>query len=120
MAKTTRRLRRTVHVTDPKTLKVTTVRAGTEWTEELGAVIKNRSAWTTDDPAPAPSTPEPPPDGTAGDEPPEAPPRSGRGSGEDAWRAFAQKLEVVVPDGTSRDDIIGYLEERGLIPSDES
>jgi hypothetical protein len=38
------------------------------------------------------------------------PPRSGRGSGVEAWRAHAAHLGVEVPDDASRDDIIAAVD----------
>lgn len=43
------------------------------------------------------------------------PPRAGRGSGVDAWRAFAAAKEVEVPEDASRDDIVELLEAEGVI-----
>ena len=41
------------------------------------------------------------------------PPRSGRGSGTSAWRAYAEGLGLEVPAGASRGDIIGLVDEHG-------
>jgi hypothetical protein len=43
------------------------------------------------------------------------PPRSGTGSGRDAWAAYATRYGVDVPDGASRNDIVNALAARGLI-----
>ena len=45
----------------------------------------------------------------------EPPPRAGAGSGKDAWADFARANGVEVEDHASRDEIIGVLEERGII-----
>jgi len=48
----------------------------------------------------------------------EAPPRNGPGSSADAWLAFARAKGVPaseLPDGTSRDDVIAYLEQARII-----
>ena len=45
----------------------------------------------------------------------EAPPRTGRGSGVDAWRAFAEQHNVDVPADASREDIIAACESAGVI-----
>ncbi|MFI7239670.1 hypothetical protein [Streptomyces cyaneofuscatus] len=45
----------------------------------------------------------------------EAPPRSGKGSGIDAWREFAERQDLEVPAEASRDDIIAACEAAGLI-----
>lgn len=50
----------------------------------------------------------------------EAPPRSGKGSGEKAWREFATSLEVDLEGCTSRDDVIAACEEAGVIDPEES
>ncbi|WP_068922195.1 hypothetical protein [Planobispora rosea] len=43
------------------------------------------------------------------------PPRAGKGSGRDAWAAYASHHGVQVNDDDSRDDIITTLTARGLI-----
>ncbi|MFC8658107.1 hypothetical protein ACFUCT_23345 [Streptomyces parvus] len=53
-----------------------------------------------------------------GDEP-VAPPRSGRGSGIEAWREFAEKNDLEVPAEASRDDIIAACEAAELIAREE-
>lgn len=45
----------------------------------------------------------------------EVPPRSGRGSGIDAWRAFAQAAGVTTPADATRDDIIEACEKAKVI-----
>lgn len=47
-----------------------------------------------------------------------APPRAGRGSGRDAWAAFADG-KVDVDDDDSRDDIVGKLEAAGVIDREQ-
>lgn len=42
------------------------------------------------------------------------PPKAGKGSGEDKWRAYAEEHEVDVTDLKSRDEIIARLEEAGI------
>lgn len=49
----------------------------------------------------------------------EAPPRSGRGSGVEAWRAFAEQHEVEVAADASREDIIAACEAAELIEREE-
>lgn len=41
-----------------------------------------------------------------------APPRSGAGSGRDAWAAYADSLGIEVPDDMTRDDIIALVEQQ--------
>ncbi|WP_327162105.1 hypothetical protein [Streptomyces zaomyceticus] len=52
-------------------------------------------------------------DGSGGDV--EAPPRSGRGSGIDAWRSFLADHEVGVDADASREDMIAAAEQAGLV-----
>lgn len=55
---------------------------------------------------------EPAPDPTSL---PDPPPRAGRGSSEQAWRAYAALVGVTTPDGAGRDDIIAACEAAGVI-----
>lgn len=48
---------------------------------------------------------------TAGDGPP---PKSGRGSGVEAWKSYAATHDVDVPDDASKDDVIAALESAGV------
>lgn len=50
--------------------------------------------------------------GTPVDQPP---PRTGAGSGAEAWRAYAGRQGVDVPPDASRDDVIGALEDAGKL-----
>jgi hypothetical protein len=47
---------------------------------------------------------------------PVAPPRSGKGSGIEAWRAYAHAANVAVPDEAERGDIIAACERAGHLP----
>lgn len=49
----------------------------------------------------------------------EAPPRSGRGSGVEAWREFAEQHDIEVPAGATRDDIIAACEAAELVEREE-
>ncbi|MEW1867040.1 hypothetical protein AB0420_02380 [Streptomyces caelestis] len=49
----------------------------------------------------------------------EAPPRSGRGSGVEAWRQFAEQNDLDVPADAGREDIIAAAEDAGLIEREE-
>ncbi|MEU3289899.1 hypothetical protein [Streptomyces longwoodensis] len=49
----------------------------------------------------------------------EAPPRSGRGSGVEAWRAFAERHGVDTDDEMNRDDVIAACEAAGVIEREE-
>ncbi|MFJ2249440.1 hypothetical protein [Streptomyces sp. NPDC087862] len=48
-----------------------------------------------------------------------APPRSGRGSGVDAWRAFAEQHDVEFAADASREDIIAACEAAELVEREE-
>lgn len=41
------------------------------------------------------------------------PPKSGSGSGRDAWAAYAEQQGVTVPEGATRDDIVAALDTAG-------
>ncbi|MFF7365622.1 hypothetical protein [Streptomyces sp. NPDC008125] len=58
-------------------------------------------------------------DGTGSGGDVEAPPRSGRGSGEAAWRAFAEQHSVEVAADASREDIVAACEAAGLVEREE-
>lgn len=42
------------------------------------------------------------------------PPKAGKGSGEDKWRAYAERHGVDVPEAEGRDDVIAALESAGV------
>lgn len=58
-------------------------------------------------------------DGGEPSAPSEAPPRSGRGSGVEAWRTFAEAHGVDTRDEMSRDDVIAACEAAGVIEPEE-
>ncbi|WP_405911362.1 hypothetical protein OG529_04390 [Streptomyces longwoodensis] len=49
----------------------------------------------------------------------EAPPRSGRGSGIEAWRAFAEEHGVGIDEGMTRDDVIAACEAAGVVEPEQ-
>lgn len=49
----------------------------------------------------------------------ETPPRSGRGSGIEAWRQFAEQSDVEVPAEASREEIIAACEAAGVVEREE-
>ena len=49
----------------------------------------------------------------------EAPPRSGRGSGIEAWRTFLADREVNVDADASREDMIAAAEQAGLVEPEQ-
>lgn len=67
--------------------------------------ITNPNAWSDGGQTDEPVTPEP----TVAD-PNQEPPRSGKGSGLEAWKAHAVARGFEVPDGASRDDIIAAVD----------
>ncbi|MFD0078229.1 hypothetical protein ACFVIY_38010 [Streptomyces sp. NPDC127166] len=92
-----------------------------EVAERIGA-----HAWADDDTdgelvgEPGPETvgfTDPRTDGSGGDV--EAPPRSGRGSGIDAWRKFAEENGVEYDTHASREDIIAAAEQAGLVEPEQ-
>lgn len=99
-----RRLRTNVHVFDEHG-NVSVFGPGDDVPEWAAARITNPKAWTDDEPAPEPE-PEPVQPGPDGQ-----PPRSGRGSGRDAWAAYAAARGLDVPDDASRDEIIAAVDE---------
>ncbi|MFB7594296.1 hypothetical protein [Streptomyces sp. NPDC056160] len=72
-------------------------------------------AWTDADSAAEVPTPT----GAGGGSEDVAPPRSGRGSGVDAWRAFAEQHEVEVAADASREDIIAACEAAELVEPEQ-
>lgn len=74
-------------------------------------------AWTDADQDGADEVSVNDPAGSGGDV--EAPPRSGRGSGIDAWRAFAERNGYDTDDEMSRDDVIALLERNGVVEREE-
>ncbi|MEV6836773.1 hypothetical protein AB0N17_20075 [Streptomyces sp. NPDC051133] len=72
-------------------------------------------AWSDGTSSAEASTPTGAGDSTGG----EAPPRSGRGSGRDAWVAFAEQHGVDAGEDRTREQIIADLEDRGVIEREE-
>jgi hypothetical protein len=72
-------------------------------------------AWTDADSAAEVPTPTGAGDGS-GDE---APPRSGRGSGVEAWRAYAEQHDVEVAAEASREEIIAACEAAELVEPEQ-
>jgi hypothetical protein len=50
----------------------------------------------------------------------EAPPRGGQGSGLEEWTEFAKSQNVEVPENTNRDELIVFLEQRGIIEPEQA
>ncbi|WP_125512874.1 hypothetical protein [Streptomyces sp. WAC 01529] len=78
--------------------------------------IANPKAWGAAEPADSSHAELPSPAG-AGDV--EAPPRSGKGSGVEAWRAFAERKGVDVDQGASAKDVIAACEAAGVVEREE-
>lgn len=110
----------TVHVQDPETGRHVVFHKGAEPPAKVVAMIKNPGVWA--DPEEAAAVAEAfraegePEEVTADEEDgSEEPPRSGRGSGRDAWAAFAADRGVHVEDEDTRDDIVQALASAGVI-----
>jgi hypothetical protein len=88
-------------------------RPGQRVPAEVAGRITNPKAWS--EPALAAEEPARQVSSIGGQEDaPAEPPRSGKGSGMDAWVAYAQSLGIEVPNGASRDDVIALVDaERG-------
>lgn len=69
---------------------------------EVVELIDNPAVWESDE--------EPEDD----EEPEGLPPMSGKGSGRDAWAAYAQANGVAVDDDATRDQIVAGLEAAGV------
>lgn len=82
-----------------------------DWAREK---ITNPKAWA-DSPAGDASPADPSDVPASGQEPgppaSDLPPRSGRGSGKEAWAAYAAAHDVEVPAGASREEIIEVLQK---------
>lgn len=111
-----RRLRTAVAVHTPR--GTVWLSAGQSPEEDVAALITAPDAWD-EEPAPTPVTapaPSRPAEVDSGDElvadPDTAtePPRSGRGSGLDSWRAYAQALGLDVDPDMTRDEIIAAVD----------
>jgi hypothetical protein len=76
------------------------------------ARLDDRNLMGGGDPASEDGTPSAPSSGVA------EPSRSGRGSGLDAWRAFAESRGVAVDADMSRDDIIAACERAGVVSTE--
>jgi hypothetical protein len=93
-------------------------------TPEQAARITNPLAWDDDPPPPdntVSAAPTPPPGPDATGEPVAhpavrtPPPRAGKGSGVEAWQAFAADHDVEIPAGVDRAAIIAACEHAGLL-----
>lgn len=87
---------------------------GDEVPDWAAARVTNPKAWV-DGVRPAVAEPEPSDPGESGQSDADGlvePPRSGKGSGLDAWRAYAEKLEWFdeIPADATREDIIASID----------
>lgn len=104
-----RRLAKFVHVDGQQ------FRPGDVPPPEVACRITNPKCWEGD-PDPAESVEQPTQAETPAAEAvqekqdPEPPPRAGKGSGHDAWAAYAAAKGVEVPEGAGRDEIIAAVE----------
>lgn len=100
-----RRLVANVALRHPETGTVHIVAAGSPTPAWAEALIGNDELYddeAADGPAPA------------SQEPSAAPPKSGPGSGRDAWAAYAQASGHPAADGAGRDDIVSALQSAGI------
>lgn len=106
------RLRTTVHVTDLEG-RTRAFEPGQDLPDWAADQITNPDVWEGE--LPRHLQPEQDPSRPPGDITPAEPPRAGKGSGRDAWAAFAALHGVEVPEDASREDIVGALADRGVI-----
>jgi hypothetical protein len=107
----------TVHVHDPETGRTVVLNRGTEVSGRHLTLITNPGVWEDPDEASeavaafeaSQETEEESTDAVV------EPPRSGKGSGRDAWALFAANHDVEVDDEDTRDDIIAALVEARVI-----
>lgn len=105
------RLAITVHVQDPETGRHVVLHKGAEVPDRLVSRISNPHVWAdAEEAAEAAERAAEQESAESGE-----PPRSGKGSGRDAWVAFAADHGVHVDDEDSRDDIIAGLVSAGVI-----
>lgn len=88
-------LAKTVRVTDPETNRTVVLHKGADVPDRVVALVDDPDAWQD-----APAVKEEP-----------EPPRTGRGSGRDAWAAYAAAQGLEVDAEASRDDIIAALSD---------
>lgn len=79
-----------------------------EWAQRK---ITNPNVWEDGD-VPFPATDGGGGDGGGASDGP--PPKAGKGSGEDKWRAYAERKGVDVSHIEGRDEIVDYLEKAGV------
>jgi hypothetical protein len=113
------RLRTTVHVVDLEG-RTRAFGPGEDLPDWAAEQITNPDVWEGELPAhlnaegePQPRVATPAPATPASQM--QEPPRSGKGSGRDAWAAYAASHGVEVEEAASRDDIVDALSERGLV-----
>ena len=112
-----RRLAANVVKRNPDTSAVEVFEAGTVPPSWVAAAVANDDVWASEPDAVDGDVWDPEPTGVddasgAGIAPaPEAPPRSGAGSGRAAWAAYADALGFEIPDNMVRDDIIALVED---------
>jgi hypothetical protein len=114
---TGRRLRYTVYLPDPQTGETRAFGPGMDIPADVAELITNPTAWADEQLAEAgipvdPSAPAAPGEQDTGEDGP--PPRSGAGSGRDAWAAYAAANDFEVAADAGRDDIIEQLAEAGI------
>jgi len=101
------RLAAYVYVTNPETRVVEGIGPDDEVPDWAARLITNPEAWDGDAPD-LDDEPEPTEDAD-----PEPPPRGGRGSSAEAWRAYAAAVGVEVAPDAERDDVIDAVAAAG-------
>ncbi|MEF2979099.1 hypothetical protein [Subtercola sp. YIM 133946] len=109
-------------ITNPKAWGDEPTRAESS-VKTAGKAPKSKGSGKKAEPKAAPAAPAGAPDASdtaSGETDLVAPPRVGAGSGTDAWRSYALAavakagLNIDIPEGTKRDDIVAALEEAGI------
>jgi hypothetical protein len=103
----------TTHVHDPETGRTVVLNRGTDVQGRLLLLISNPGVWADPEEADRARSEFENAQASDGEEPVEAlvePPRSGAGSGRDAWVSFAAQQGVDVGDDDTRDDIIAAVD----------
>jgi hypothetical protein len=105
----------TVHVNDPETGRTSVLNRGTDVQGRVLTLIDNPGVWVDPDEAAAARAEFEATHVHEEDETVAEPPRSGKGSGRDAWAEFAAAQGVQVQDEDTKDDIVRALAEAGVI-----
>lgn len=97
-------------ILNPETGRHVVLQAGTSVPAWAADLVTNPKAFDDADTAVDAAEPEPTGHGADDDDAPDAPPRSGKGSGLAAWLDYAEKTGVEVPEGATRDDVMSAVD----------